>query len=84
MVVKLDGTVKGKLVELEGDTGLAPGTKATVSIEDKTPSAAEIDALIARTAGRWANRPDLEKVFEEIEYERRVFLPREVSFDPPS
>jgi hypothetical protein len=84
MVVKLDGTVKGRVVELEGDTGLAPGTKACVSIEDATRSVAEIDALIAKTAGRWADRADLANVFEEIEYERTVFLPREVDFDSPS
>ncbi|MGD0090316.1 MAG: hypothetical protein ABSE73_10390 [Planctomycetota bacterium] len=84
MVMTLSGVVNGTHIELESETGLPPGTLATVSIEERKLSPEEIDALIDKTAGIWADRPDLEEIFEQIEHERRVFLPREVDFDSPS
>jgi hypothetical protein len=83
MIMTLNGIVNGTRIDLEEETGLPPGTRATVSIEENRLSPEEIDALIDRTAGLWANRPDLEDIFERIEYERSVFLPREVDFDSP-
>lgn len=59
------------------------GTSATVSNEERKLSPEEMDALIDKTAGLWAGRLDLEKIFKQIEKERRLCLPREVDFESP-
>jgi len=75
------GVMRGRRIELDGETGIPDGTRVQVTVETPTLSLDERRAAIRRLCGVWADDPSIERVFTEIAQERSQRLPRPVDFD---
>lgn len=70
MIRTILGTVHGKTIELNEDPGAADGQTVEVRItlvQDKSAGAG-----IHRSAGGWANYPELDSIFGAIQEARKV------------
>lgn len=84
MVVRRNGVIRGRHVDLERETGLIDGSAVTVNIEPLAILDDVARRAVLGTSGAWAGDPSIEAVFEDIERERSLDLPRDVDFDAPS
>jgi len=80
MVLQIRGTIEGKRIELERETGLPPGSSVMVKIEPKPLDLEEKRHLVDLLCGAWAEDSSLKVIFTEIEQRRAMTLPREVNF----
>ena len=84
MVMRLKGTIKGRQIELDSETGLRDGVRVDVRIEHSSAPVNEIRRRVDALCGSWGEDESLVKVFEEIEKTRLHSVPREVRFDEAS
>lgn len=71
MTKPLHGKVHGKIIELDEDPGVAEGQEVEVEMRLVQPKAKWGDG-IRRSAGGWANHPELDAVMEKIHQERKL------------
>lgn len=64
------GVVRGNVIELREDIGLADGDEVVVVVRTVAESQ-QWGQGIRRSAGAWADHPELDSVFERIQQERR-------------
>ena len=84
MSVQLQGVIHGKHIELEQEPGLPAGSIVLVSIQAKPPTLEEKRQLVDVLCGAWAGDASVGPIFAEIEQQRALAVPREVSFDVAS
>jgi len=84
MVVQMKGTVRGRRIDLEKETGLPAGSIVTVNITTKPLPLKEKRRLVDALCGAWSNDPSILPIFAEIERQRDLTLPREANFDVAS
>lgn len=80
MALQIRGTVDGKRIDLERETGLPSGSTVTVKIEPKPLDLEEKLRLADSLCGAWANDSSVRAIFMEIERRRALALPRETEF----
>ena len=71
MTKTLFGTVHGRTIELDEDPGVAEGQQVEVQVKLVSPAKAWGDG-IRRSAGGWANYPELDAVMAKIQREREL------------
>lgn len=84
MLVTVQGTIRGKQIELERETGLPAGSIVTVNIQPRPLSLEEKRRLVDLLCGAWAGDATIPSIFAEIEQQRHTATPREVNFDVAS
>lgn len=84
MVLRINGVVHGRRVELERETGLPDGANVTVSIESDPLPLKERRRRMRALCGAWSADESLHAVFAELAHERSVRAPREIDLDDPS
>ena len=70
MTKKLHGTVHGKTIELDEDPGVADGQEVELQIQIAT--ARKWGEGILRSAGGWAEYPEMDDIMEKIYQERKL------------
>ena len=71
MTRTLHGKVHGKSIELEEDLGVADGQEVEVQVTILQP-AKEWGEGIRRSAGGWANYPEMDALMERIQQDRKL------------
>ena len=72
MTQVLNGVVRGKTVVLEDDPHLAEGEKVRVSLRPlKSKKKATPGEGIRRSAGAWADHPEMDEIMAEIQRLRK-------------
>ena len=71
MTKKLHGTVHGRTIELDEDPGVADGQKVEVQLQ-VGPADRKWGDGILRSAGGWAQYPELDKIMERIHQQREL------------
>jgi hypothetical protein len=66
----LHGTVRGKTIELHEDLGVAEGQEVEVQVRVVEPARKWGEGIL-RSAGGWADLPELEVIMETIQQERK-------------
>ncbi|MCW5852242.1 MAG: hypothetical protein KIT87_19365 [Anaerolineae bacterium] len=84
MTLQVLGTIDGKRIELERETGLPPGAQVLVVIHPRPLSLTEKRHLVDVLCGSWAGDSSLEPIFAEIEQQRAISDSREVDFSVSS
>jgi len=84
MVLSLTGTIRGRHIELDGDTNLPEGAPVKVRIEAEVSSLDERRRKIGDLCGAWGTDDSLGAIFDEIEQERRSRGSREIDLDGAS
>ena len=70
MTKKLHGTVHGRTIELDEDPGVADGQEVELQIQIAT--ARKWGEGILRSAGGWAEYPEMDNIMEKIYQERKL------------
>jgi hypothetical protein len=71
MISKLArGVIRGKTIELAEDLGLSEGQEVEVRVTI-IPAARPWGEGILRSAGGWANYPEMDAVMEQIQQDRK-------------
>ncbi len=84
MVMRMQGTIRGKQIELDRETGLPSGSVVTVNIEPRSLTLEEKRRMVDALCGTWAGDASILSIFAEIERQRSITMPRETSFDVAS
>ena len=71
MTRTLDGKVHRKTIELDEDLGLAEGQEVEVKVKILGPATKWGDGIL-RSAGGWADSPELDAIMEKIQRERKL------------
>ncbi len=71
MIKILHGKAHGRTIELEEDLGLSEGQEVEVQVKP-LPQAKKWGEGILRSAGGWADYPELDAIFEEIYRARKM------------
>ena len=71
MTKKLHGRVHGKTIELVEDPGVPDGQEVELQIQ-VVASGRKWGEGIRRSAGGWADYPDIESIMEKIHQERKL------------
>lgn len=71
MTRTLHGIVHGKTIELDEDLGVAQGQEVEVLVTIIEPKKKWGDG-IRRSAGGWANHPELDGVMQKIHQQRKL------------
>jgi hypothetical protein len=71
MTKKLHGKVRGRTIELAEDPGVAEGQEVELQLE-VIPSTSKWGEGIRRSAGGWADCPEMEAIMEKIHQERKL------------
>lgn len=71
MTRTLHGKVHGKMIELDEDLGVAQGQEVEVLVTIIEPAQQWGDG-IRRSAGAWANHPELDAVMQKIHEQRKL------------
>jgi hypothetical protein len=71
MTKTLHGKVHGKTIELDEDPGVAEGQEVEVQMKVVSPPQKWGDG-IRRSAGGWANYPEMDAIMEKIQQERKL------------
>lgn len=74
----IEGTIRGKTIELATDPGLADGQAVRVIVKP-IPTPEQQREAILRTAGSMANDPEFDVAMAQIERDRRSAQYREIS-----
>lgn len=70
MTKRLHGTVHGRTIELDEDPGVADGQEVELQIQIAT--ARKWGEGILRSAGGWAEYPEMDDIMEKIYQERKL------------
>jgi hypothetical protein len=70
MTKTLHGKVRGRTIELDEDPGVAEGQQVEVQMKVVEPNRKWGEG-IARSAGGWADHPELDAIMEKIYDERK-------------
>jgi hypothetical protein len=81
MVMKLEGTVNGRHIELDHEVPLAAGSRVSVQIKAQDLSVAEKRRVLHELCGVWKDDLEIQAIFREIEQQRKLRKPREVNLD---
>jgi hypothetical protein len=81
VLMQMQGIIRGRRIELEREPELPTGSVVLVQIQPKPLTLEEKRRLADALCGAWADDPSIPSVFEEIERQRMVTVPREVVFD---
>jgi hypothetical protein len=65
------GTVHGRTIELDEDLGLAEGQSVEVQVTIPQPMTHWGDGIL-RSAGGWADYPEMDAIMEKIYQERKL------------
>lgn len=65
------GTVRGKTIEFEEDLGLTEGQAVEVQVKIVEPTRKWGDGIL-RSAGGWADYPEMDAIMEEIYQARKL------------
>ena len=84
MTLQVLGTIDGKRIELERETGLPTGAQVLVVIHPQPLSLAEKRHLVDVLCGAWAEDVSLGPIFAQIEQQRATSESREVDFSVSS
>lgn len=84
MLTQMQGIIRGKRIELEREPELPTGSVVLVQIQPKPLTLEEKRRLADALCGAWADDPSIPSVFAEIERQRTLTTPREVSFEAAS
>jgi hypothetical protein len=71
MAKTVQGVVHGRTIELEDDPGVEDGQQVEVEVRAARPKAPWGDG-IRRSAGGWADYPEMDEIMERIQRERRI------------
>jgi hypothetical protein len=71
MTKTLHGTVHGKSIELDEDLGVADGQEVEVQVKILQPAKKWGEGIL-RSAGGWANYPEMDAIMEKIQQERKL------------
>lgn len=71
MTKKLHGTVHGRTIELDEDPGVPDGQEVELQIQIG-PAHRKWGEGILRSAGGWAEYPELDEIMERIHQERKL------------
>ncbi len=71
MIKTLHGTIHGRTIELDADPGVAEGQVVEVQVRIITASQKWGDGIL-RSAGGWADYPELDAVMESIQRARTL------------
>ena len=67
----MQGKIRGKFIEFDEEIGLADGQDVEVQVKVVQPTRTWGEG-IARSAGGWADHPELDEVFERIYHDRKL------------
>jgi len=81
MRISIPGILKGKVVELEQETGLPQGAHVQVTLEMDMPSLEQRRQLADELCGAWSADESVAEVFRAIEESRQQVTPRGVDYD---
>ena len=71
MTKKLHGTVHGRTIELDEDPGVADGQKVELEIQVQATNRKWGEGIL-RSAGGWAEYPELDDIMERIHQDRKL------------
>jgi hypothetical protein len=71
MTKTLHGKVHGRTIELDEDPGVAEGQEVEVHMKI-VPAAKKWGDGILRSAGGWANYPEMDAIMAKIQQERKL------------
>lgn len=82
MVVKAQGVLRGRRIELETPvTELPDGSLVSVELRPRELSLAEKRRLAEELAGAWAGDSSLDAIFDEIQERRHQYQGRSINLD---
>lgn len=67
----LHGKVRGKTIELDEDLGVAEGQEVEVQVKIVQPTQRWGEGIL-RSAGGWADYPEMDAVMEKIHQDRKL------------
>ena len=79
MTKKFHGRVRGRTIELDEDLGVADGQEVEIQIQLVT--ARKWGEGILRSAGGWAEYPEIDDIMEKIYQERRLERPPQIDHE---
>ncbi|MGH7194296.1 MAG: hypothetical protein ACREJM_12315 [Candidatus Saccharimonadales bacterium] len=65
------GVVRGRIIELDDDLGVAEGERVEVRVRVAGSSDPWGDG-IRRSAGGWAEYPEMDAIMEKVQHERKL------------
>ncbi len=71
MTKTLHGKVHGRTIELDEDPGVAEGQEVEVQMKVVPPERKWGEGIL-RSAGGWANYPEMDAIMEKIQQERKL------------
>ena len=71
MTKTVQGIVHGRTIELDDDLGVADGQQVEVQVRTLPPSR-EWGEGIRRSAGGWADYPEIDAIMETVQRERKL------------
>lgn len=71
MTKTIHGKVHGKSIELEEDLGVADGQEVEIQVKILQPAKKWGEGIL-RSAGGWADYPEMDAIMERIEQERKL------------
>jgi hypothetical protein len=71
MTKTLHGKIRGRTIELDEDPGTAEGQQVEVQMKVVEPTREWGDG-IRRSAGGWADHPEMDAIMDKIREERRL------------
>ena len=71
MTKTLHGKIHGRTIELDEDPGVAEGQEVEVQVKI-VPPARKWGEGILRSAGGWANFPEMDAILQKIHQQRRL------------
>ena len=75
------GIIKGQNIELTHKTGIPDGMTIVANIQILMPTFKEQQNLVDKLCGTWKNDPNIANIFTEIDEQRLMSLPRDITFD---
>lgn len=67
----LHGKVHGKTIKIDEDIGMAEGQEVEVQLKIIQPARKWGDGIL-RSAGGWADHPDMDAIMEKIHQDRKL------------
>lgn len=71
MTKTLHGKIHGKSIEFDEDIGMADGQEVEVQVKVVQPTKKWGEGIL-RSAGGWADHPELDAVMEKIHQDRKI------------
>jgi hypothetical protein len=71
MTKTLHGIVRGKTIELDEELGMAEGQEVEVQVTIIQPTGKWGEGIL-RSAGGWADYPEMDAVMEKIQQDRKL------------